>query len=378
MAAPVAKPLAGAYEQVLSAMRRPTANGLLITSVELPADLTRIGLRPADIVTRIAGRKVGNTATLKAALPPQLSATRPIALLAVRGLTMRHFLVPAKILGDLERLGMISVRAGAPAKLNPPATARRKLELDWSHVQTLEPRGHEAVGDDTWMLVFYHRLVVGAIHLQVSHLGPSWKLLWNQESVSGGPLPALAWRIGFNPGDYHHQPAIRMATFTRWSPAGVIQGRRAGETFHVTSAIREHNKTSTRLYPSAANAVPLPLLALLACTMPKHRQRVLPITDLAQQTLETRLGCVLVSGGGRKIIFAGANQPGRVVLGLWMDIPLYQFWLSPAGTLLGLTFGPGFSAYRVGGASVIRKIIPQRRRVDVLPANVTLKESSGD
>ena len=377
-AAPVARPLARAYQQVLTAMLRPAADGLLIASVELPSGLARTGLCPGDIITRLAGKKIENTSALKAALALQLSPARPVAVQAVGGLTTRHFLVSGKSLRDLERLGLISVRAGAPARLNPPATARRKLKLNWSRVPTLEPRGREAVGHDIWMLVFYQKFVVGSIHLQVSHPGPSWKLLWNQESVTGGPLPALAWRIAFHPGDYQYQPAIRMDTFTRWSSAGMLQGRRIGNTFHVISELSGHHAPSTHLYPSTADAVPLPLLALLACAMPAHHQLVLPVADLAQQTLETRLGCVLASGRRREIIFAGARRPGRVVRGLWMDLPLYEFQLSPAGALLGIKFGPGFSACRVGGASVIRNIIPQKRLIDVLPATIALNRPSGD
>ncbi len=377
-AATIARPLEAAYQNVLGVMRRPPANGLLITSVELPAALARIGLQPTDIITHIAGHRMKNPAALKTVLQSNAASKQPIAIQVVRGLKVRHILARIATLHALQNIGFISVRAGAPAPLNPPATTRRKLKLMWSRVQTVEPRGQEATGCDTWMLVFYHQLVVGAIDLQVSHLGPSWKLLWNQETVSGGPLPALAWRIIFNPGDHQHLPALRIASFTRWQAHGAIQGRRVGDTFYVSPVTPESKKVIPRRYPSADNAAPLPLMALLASAMPPHRGLVLPVTDLAQQTLETRLGCVMTMSRQQQINFAGADQRVRVVRMLWLDIPRYKFWISPRGTLLGMNFGQGFSAYRVAGAAVVKRVIPRTRLVNVLPQTVTIKQSSGE
>ena len=377
-AATVAKPLAQAYQNVLSSMRRPAANGLLIASVQLPEELIRIGLQSGDIITRIAGARMTNAATLKAAITAHAASKQPVSMIVVRALALRQFLTHAPALAALGQIGIVNVRAGAAAPLNPPATPRNKLKLNWSRVQTLEPHGRQAVGHDTWMLVFHHQFVVGAIHLQVSHRGPAWRLLWNQESVSGGPLPARAWRIAFDPGDYQHEPAMRMTSFTRWSPETLMQGRLVGDSIETISAISKHKPASTHTYLSASNAVPLPLLAIMASALPPKRKLVLPVTDLAQNTLETRLGCVLTSSRQKDITFAGSNQPVRVVRALWMDVRRYTFWLSPHGTLLAMNFGHGFSAYRVAGAAVVRHIIPKIRRVDVLPAAVTIKAAAGD
>ena len=377
-AANVAKGLAHAYQHVLDSMRRPAANGLLITSVQLPEKLVRIGLQPGDIITRIAGTRMTGAAALKACVAARADSKQPVSIIAVRSLAPQQFLTAAPALTALEHIGFINVRAGAAAPLNPPATPRNKLKLNWSRVQTLQPHGQQAVGHDTWMLVFYHQFVVGAIHLQVSHRGPAWKLLWNQESVSGGPLPAMAWRIAFDPGNYQRRAAIRMRSFTRWSAQGVLNGRTAGDSIETFSAKSKGQPASAHTILSASNAVPLPLLAIMASAMPPQRKLVLPVTDLAGQTLETRLGCVLISSRQQDINFAGANQPVRVLRVLWMDMPLYKFWLSPHGTLLGMNFGHGFSAYRVAGASVVRHIIPKARRVDVLPATVLLNATAGD
>lgn len=377
-AAPVAKPLAQAYQNILTVMRRPSTNGLLITSVELPAALARAGLRPADIITHIADQRVTSAATLHAISKANSDSKQPIAIIAVRGLLVRQFLQPAAILRPLTTIGLISVRAGAPAPLNPPPTVRHKLRLRWSRVQTLEPRGHEAIGHDTWMLVFYHQLVVGAIHLQVSHRGSAWKLLWNQESVSHGPLPALAWQISFDPGDYQHQPAMRMRTFIRWTTAGKIHARCRGDTFYVSSATSHQQVVALRACPTAADAAPMPLMALLAEALPAQRSLVLPVSSLAQNTLETRLGCVLTTSPQQEISFGGADQQVRIVRMLWMDIPRYKFWLSPAGELLGIHFGHGFSAYRVSGAAIVRHVIPASRLICVLPPTITIRQTAGE
>jgi hypothetical protein len=374
----VAKPLTQAYENVLGSMRRPAAGGLLITSVQLPEILRRIGLRPGDIITRIGGSRVKNSATLNAFIAAHAGSRQPISIIVVRALAPRQFLAHAPALKSLELIGTISVRAGAAAPLNPPATPRRKLALNWSRVQTIQPQGQQALGRDTWMLVFHRGFVVGAIHLQVSHPGPQWSLLWNQESISGGPLPAMAWRIAFEPGDYQHKPAVRMISFTRWSSGGILRGRPAGDSIDMIFTSSKTKLPTSRSCQTAANAVPLPLLAVMAAAMPAQRHLVLPITDLAQQNLETRLGCVLTSGRRRVIQFAGATQPVRVLRVLWMDIPRYKFWLSPRGTLLGMNFGRGFSAYRVTGAAVVRHIIPKARLRDMLPATVSVNPPSGD
>ena len=374
----VAKPLAHAYQQVLGSMRRASANGLLITSVQLPDNLAHMGLQPGDIITRLGGTRMRDLTTLKTAIAAHSTSKQPISIIVVRGATIQQFLVHLPALMTLEHIGMVNVRAGAAAPLNPPATPRHDLKLQWSRVQTIEPHGRQAAGHDIRMLVFYHQLVVGAIHLQVSHSGPSWKLLWNQESVSGGPLPAMAWRIGFIPGTYQHAPALRMTSFTRWSKQGILQGRRDGNTIETVFAAAKNKSRSSRIIFSAANAAPLPLLVVLASAMPAQRNRVLPITDLAQNTLETRLGCVLTSGRQQEIHFAGADQPVRVMRVLWMDIVRDKFWLSPRGALLGMRFGPGFSAYRVAGASVVHRIIPKNRLINILPATVSIHRDSGE
>ncbi len=377
-AATVAKPMARAYQQVLSSMRSPAANGLLITSVQLPHNLIHLGLQSGDIITRLGGTRMRDLTALKTALAARSASKQPISIIVVRGATIHQFLAHMPALKALTHIGLISVRAGAAAPLNPPPTPRSNLKLQWSRVQTLEPHGRQAAGHDIRMLVFYHQLVVGAIHLQVSHLGPSWKLLWNQESVSGGPLPALAWRIDFIPGNYQQAPALRMTSFTRWSKQGVLRGRRAGNSFQTDFVATKHESRSSRTVLSAANASPLPLLTVLASAMPPQRNRVLPITDLAQGTLETRLGCVLTSGRQQDIHFAGADQPVRVMRILWMDIVRDKFWLSPRGALLGMHFGRGFSAYRVSGASVVHRIIPKTRLINILPATISIHQTSGE
>ena len=359
-------------------MRIPAGSGLLITSVQLPHDLTHLGVQPGDIITRLGGMRMRDLTTLKAVLAAHSRSKQPISIIVVRGTTIQQFLAHPPALKTLASIGLVTVRAGAAAPLNPPATPRKELKLQWSRVQTLEPHGRQAVGHDIRMLVFYHQLVVGAIHLQVSHLGPSWKLLWNQESVSGGPLPAIAWRIDFRPGNYQRAPALRMTSFTRWSKQGILRGRRIGNNIETVFLPAKNKLSASRTVLSSANAAPLPLLALLASAMPPQRDRVLPITDLAQDTLETRLGCVLTSGRQQQIHFAGADQPVRVMRILWMDIVRDKFWLSPRGALLGMRFGPGFSAYRVSGALVVRRIIPKSRLIDILPATVSIRRTSGE
>ena len=377
-AAAVAKPLAHAYQQVLSSMRRASADGLLITSVQLPDNLVHIGFQPGDIITRFGGARMRDLTTLKNVIAAHGTSKQPISIIVVRGATIRQFLADARTLMTLEHIGTVSVRAGAAAPLNPPATPRHDLKLQWSRVQTIEPHGRQAVGHDIRMLVFYHQLVVGAIHLRVFHSGPSWKLLWNQEPVSGGPLPAVAWRIAFIPGNYQQAPALRMTSFTRWSKQGILRGRRDGNTLETVFAAAKNKSRSSRTILSAANAAPLPLLAVLASAMPAQRNRVLAITDLAQDTLETRLGCVLTSGRRQEIHFAGTDQPVRVMRVLWMDIVRDKLWLSPRGALLGMRFGRGFSAYRVAGASVVHRIIPKTRLINILPAAVSIHRDSGE
>ena len=372
-AATVAQPLADAYQHVLSSMRRPPAAGLLVTSVLLPENLRHIGLQPGDIITRLGGTRMRDLITLKTVLVTDRTSKQPISIIVARGTTIHQFLAPLPALMTLEHIGIISVRAGAAAPLNPPPTPRHDLKLQWSRVQTVEPHGRQAVGHDLRMLVFYHQLVVGAIHLQVFHSGALWKLLWNQESVSGGPLPAMAWQIRFIPGTYQHAPALRTISFTRWSKQGILQGRREGNRIQTVFTAAKNKSRSSRTILSAANAVPLPLLAVLASAMPAQRNRVLPITDLAQDTLETRLGCVLTSGKQQEIHFAGADQPVRVMRILWMDIVRDKFWLSPRGALLGIHFGRDFSAYRVSGASVVHRIIPKTRLINMLPATARIQ-----
>lgn len=377
-AATVAPPLAHAYQQVLSSMRSPAGSGLLITSVQLPHNLTHLGVQPGDVITRLGGTRMRDLTTLRAVLAAHRRSKQPLSMIVVRGTTIQQFLADLPALKTLANIGLITVRAGAAAPLNPPATPRKELQLQWSRVQTLEPHGRQAVGHDIRMLVFYHQLVVGAIHLKVSHLGPSWKLLWNQESVSGGPLPAIAWRIDFRPGNYQHAPALRMTSFTRWSKQGSLRGSRIGNNIETVFLSAKNKLSASRTVLSSASAAPLPLLALLASAMPPQRDRVLPIIDLAQDTLETRLGCVMTSGHQQQIHFAGADQPVRVMRILWMDIVRDKFWISPRGALLGMHFGPGFSAYRVSGASVVRRIIPKSRLIDILPATVSIRRTSGE
>ncbi|HMD53308.1 MAG TPA: hypothetical protein VKJ65_02015, partial [Phycisphaerae bacterium] len=311
---PTPLPLAQAYQKILSTLRQPPADGVVILSAELPPELVKSGLEPGDVIMRAAGKSVATPADLAA----QFAAADSLSLSIARGQTNLTLQVP----NSVNSMEMLNVTAGLAAPLNPPATPRKDFDLLWNQVPTLDPQPGQAAGHDMWFLVFdSDQDACGALHLTTS-AGPDASLDWDFLAPAGGPLPAQAWHIEFQTGDNHSTLPFQLQGALWWlGKDWIIMGQNpnGSELFVKINGHKDIQNIQT-----LPGAVPTPALSMLAAALPHKSGIVLPVAEIMNGS--TQPGCVLVTRGEDKISIGGAQQTAWKVDLLRYDIPAYSFW----------------------------------------------------
>jgi hypothetical protein len=350
-------PLQQASQKVLSTLRQPPANGVLVASVELPAELVQSGLQPGDIIMRAGGKNISTPADLNAAF----SSANTLSLTIARAQIDLTLNIPSSVT-NLDLMGVI---AGMPAPLNPPATPRKDFDLLWNQVPTLSPQPGQAVGHDMWFLVFVGQNACGALHLTIPNINPG-ALVWNFQALRNGPLPAQAWAIDFFAGDNHSSLPFELLGADWWlNNTRIIMGQSPnGRELSVTT----NGPQNIQNFETLPGAIPTPALPLLAAALPHKPGIVLPVVEITPQNLATQPGCVLQTFGMDKISIGGTTQSAWKVQLLRYDIPQYTFWFDSDGSLLMMDLGGDISAIQVSGQGAIKKIFPPGSLQDVMPA----------
>jgi len=350
-------PLQQAYENVLSALRRPPADGVMLVSVELPTEITECGLRPGDVIMRADGKSISTQADLAA----QFAKNDALNLLIARGQTNLTLRVPNSVLS----LEMISVTAGMPAPLNPPATPRKDFDLMWNQVPTIEPQPGQAVGHDMWFLVFdSNQDACGALHLTING-GTDGSLDWDFAAPAGGPLLPQAWHIEFQTGDNHSTLPFEFSDAVWSSGPGQIILAQDGRQLYA----KTNDQTAAESFETLPGAIPTPALCVLAAALPHKPGIVLPVAEITPQNLATQPGCVLATHGEDKISIGGVVRMAWKVELLRYDIPAYSFWFGSDGSLIMMDLGDGVSAIQVSGQAAVNGIFPPGSLQNAGPGN---------
>ena len=348
-----AQTLQGVYQRVLAVMRQPPATGVLVISLQLPPAALKAGLRPADILTRVDGRPIPNAAALHQAI--RAVAGNSHAVLRVRAVRGSRIIVLHLPPAALE-LSVLPVLAGAPAPLNPTATPRRRLNLHWNRAPTVQPQPGQILGHDMWLLVFDHDLACGSLHITISRLGRRWTLHWNLAVLRGGPLVAQRWRIRFVTTRARAARPFRLEELQWRQPSRTVIARDQGR--ELAGKVTQDGRTQAFRHPSVPGAVPVPALVAVAAAMPRRAGVVLPLAELSDRTLSTRLGCVLQSLGRVKTTIGGVKNRVWAVRALWLDIPQMTFFFSKDGALLKIKWGAHRTAVKVASPGVVRQVFP--------------------
>ena len=332
------------YQQVLSAVRLPAADGALIVSQNLSAPLTTAGLEPGDVILSIDGIRIASPADI-ARIVDQVSAKHKLSLRVAGNLKIFVARVPAGAL-HIDTMGVV---AGVPGPRNPPSTPRRNLPMNWRTT----PAGPSVTGTGFggWYRVFDHGYLIGTLHLAAARTGDDWQLRWRlriYQSVLPADIAPIRWRSGryrvhFWSGDNQHLPAFSLRRIT----AQPLEGGKSVWTLHdragqltVKMARALHYRpvppVTISTSPMVITVVALPLVA---DAMPHKANLVLRTPVLTLPRLHTRLGCVLATRGRCGVTIGGAVENAWRVDLLYLHQRQMTFWFDDHRQLIEANLG---------------------------------------
>ncbi|NNM84949.1 MAG: PDZ domain-containing protein [Phycisphaerales bacterium] len=354
------------YQQVLSAVRSPSADGALIVSQNLSEPLTTAGLEPGEVILSIDGIRIAGPADI-ARIVAQVSPRRKVSLRVAGNLKIFVARVAAGAL-HVETLGVV---AGVPGPRNPPSTPRRNLVMHWRET----PGGESVmgVGFGGWYRVIDHGYLIGTLHLAAGRAGDDWQLHWRlriYQSVLPADIAPIRWRSGcyrvdFWSGDNQRLPAFSLRGITAQS----LDGRKAVWTLHdragrLTAKITRslHSRpvppVTVGTSPMAIAEVALPLVA---DAMPHKANLVLRSPVLTLPGLYTRLGCVLVTRGRCGVTIGGAIEKAWRVDLLYLQQRQMTFWFDDHRQLLEANLG--------GSRTIVRTVNRQAAEHGLPPSH---------
>jgi hypothetical protein len=190
---------------VLNVAADPEVTGVLVA--ELLPYSPAPGLVPGDIITAYDGHRVGDLDALTDALANvaahrQLgdAGTEAVALTlrrAGRNLTLS---VPAGGLG----ITPLSVVAGTPLPLNPPATPRVRMHLDWAALPAPDADGDPVVV--ARFVIQRYGIRIGMQRVTVSVRGARWQVRAATDDRASGRTSTVEAEV--EPGDGRTAPAV--------------------------------------------------------------------------------------------------------------------------------------------------------------------------
>lgn len=311
------------FQRVLSAMREPSATGLLIVSVRLSGSTRRAGLRPGDIITWVAHHRIESPEQL-ALICYRLrhSPLRFFSVAAARADRVLHFNVP---LSSLKFSGL-AVMAGVPAPLNPPPTP---FTMHWNRA-AFDASQH-GFAENFWYRLFDHHIAIGMVHLQISRTNGIGHLLWSVRAVAGSGVNTRRTRMAFWVGDNRREPPFLLKSLTIHDFHRRLRLIRRGA---MLTPSRPHVDGHFAKIPILFNVVPTPALMALALAMPRRTGLVLDVPELGISNLHTRPGCAMEVMGPKRVIFAGQRRRLWCVRILRLDVPQMTCWMDRFGHIL--------------------------------------------
>ncbi|MGC8553145.1 MAG: hypothetical protein ACP5O7_09805 [Phycisphaerae bacterium] len=355
------------YQQVLSAVRSPSADGALIISQNLSAPLKAAGLEPGEVILSIDGIRIAGPADI-ARIVDQVSPQHKLSLRMADHLKIFVARVPAGAL----HVDTIGVVAGVPGPRNPPSTPRHHLAMNWR--QTPGGPSVTGAGFGGWYRVFDHGYLIGTLHLAAAGTGDDWQLHWRlriYQSVLPADIAPIRWRSGcyrvhFWSGDNQHLPAFSLRSVTAQS----LEGGKSVWTLHdragqlaakMTRASRNRSVPPVTIStsPMAIAEVALPLVA---DAMPHKANLVLRTPVLTLPQLHTQLGCVLATRGRRGVTIGGAVENAWRVDLLYLHQRQMTFWFDDHRQLLEANLGGSRTIVRTVNRQAAEHGLPASHR----------------
>lgn len=350
-AAAPANPLNQSYNEILSTLHQPGADGLVVIDQELRPGLIAAGLRPGDLIQRLAGRRVRDQAKWRRILSQSGVAAKPVKLQIVRG--VKNLIITAG--PQIGSVHLLAVRAGAAAALGPTPAPRARRKLDWSFLHH-QGRAVSNRNINRWFILIEAHYVVGALHLKVQRRHTGWLLIWNLISISGGPLRAQRWRVRFFPGNCIAAPAFTMVDMTRSVVGSQLSVVPHGTTLEI---LPRH----IRLW-SYPHAIPMPALFLVADALPRNSGLVMPIREIGFRALAARRGCTLEVMHPADITIGGVAYHADVVDARWLTIRQCKFYFA-GHRLIAAKLAGGLMALRVASRGIVAGVIGKKRWIEV-------------
>jgi len=335
------------YQQVLAVVKNPAAPGALVLETAPESAGRAAGLWPGDIITRYDDRAIEGDQELRAAIADAIAPQAEqlyvidvrVPVLVRRGPQAVALRVPKGPLG----LTIITVAAGVAGPRNPPATPREKLRLEWDRLHQNPRRIAEM-----WTLLEWHQKPY-AMECSILALHPeAAELTVNTTELDGH---AARCRIEFVPGDNQLAPALA-TTALSYRGALAVTAVRRGRTVRGTISPAGEAPAAVE-FPTTPDAVPAYATATLAAALPHETGLVLPLAQLSELDLQTRLGYCLCTRSAATVTRDSGNTAGTpaatspatwCVQLLHFGRPEITYWFNDQRALLHADLGMGLQA----------------------------------
>jgi hypothetical protein len=326
------------YQQVLAVLKDPPAPGALVVETGPDSPGRTAGIWPGDIITRYDARPITTDNDLRTAIADTAAQQEgQISAIDVR--------IPVKVRRKQETitlrvpkgplaLTIVSVEAGVPGPLNPPSSPRDKLRLEWNKV----PHQIGTTEHPTWTALELHRQP-WAVERSALSLGDSSAILTVTTSETDGGQSSC--RIDFSASDHQTTPGFLLNSL-RYRDVDSITAQRHGLLMRGTSS--RAGQTTVINAPTTLTAVPTYAIATLAAALPQEPDLVLPIDELSEIDLQTRLGYVLATQGKQSLRVGSQETSAWCVQVLHFARAEMTFWFDDHRQLIHADLGMGLKA----------------------------------
>lgn len=332
---------------VLAVLKDPPAPGALVVETGPDSPGRAAGIWPGDIITTYDTRPIANNDDLRGAIadcaaqlddqPPAGNERIPVKIR--RGLETISLRVPK---GPLA-LTIVSVEAGVAGLLNPPPSPQQQLILAWEKV----PHQIDTTEHPTWTSLELRQQPYAVERSSLS-LGESSVITVN---TAGNDDSRSSCRIEFSASDNQTTPGFVLESI-RYRDVDSIDAARHGLFIHGT-IFRAGRSTAVNA-PTTLSAIPTYALPMVAAALPQEAGLVLPISELSEIDLQTRVGYVLATQGKATLRIGAQETSAWCVQVIHFAQPEMTFWFDDNRQLIHADLGMGLKADAASAEQIAR------------------------
>ncbi len=325
-------------QKVLAVLKNPAAPGALVVETGPDSPGRAAGIWPGDIITRYDGTgiltdkalriAIANTVALQEGRLSTVDVRLPLQVR--RGDQTIDLRVPKGPLG----LTILTVEAGTPGPLNPPPSPREKLILAWPSA----PRQTSTTPHSQWTALTLHNEPF-AIERSTLTAGEEACTLNITTAENGGG--EARDHIVFSTSDNQKIPGFALDIFS-FHDVGDTFAQRRGLYIHGT--IQRATDESVVAQPTTLDAVPTYAIATVAAALPQEAGLVMPLAQISEIDLQTRVGYCLATQGKMDLKHGDKTTAAWCVQVLHFARPEMTFWFNDARELIHADLGMGLVA----------------------------------